>query len=160
MKPKAQSNRFLRAISLPYRALCKARDFYVDRIIDCTNSNVVGVRAASQAPGLPKSFSRASSARSEDSEDFRELVRAASTSWRSTRLESEMQMRAAGGIGGEKRALPPRSVSVGMGRIDEERPWDDYGALNGPRAAANGGVIKDLKYPRSKSHAAVVRTAF
>ncbi|XP_051150449.1 uncharacterized protein LOC127264902 [Andrographis paniculata] len=157
-----QHNRFLRVISIPYRALCKVRDFYVNSIIDCTNSNVVGVRGASQAAPLPRSFSRASSARSDDSEDFRELVRAASASWRSSRLDAELKMRAAAAGDGEKRSLPPRSVSVGMGRIDEERPLNYFAGEGGGgdrRSVAGDGKKMDLKYPRSKSHA-VVRTSF
>ncbi|EYU26183.1 hypothetical protein MIMGU_mgv1a018402mg, partial [Erythranthe guttata] len=55
MKANAsQQNKFLRIITTPFRALGKARDFYVKRIMDCAGSNVIGLQATSQGPGLPR----------------------------------------------------------------------------------------------------------
>lgn len=155
----SQHNRFLRIITTPFRALCKARDFYVRNMMDCANMNAIGLQRTSQAPSLPRSFSVASS-RSYDDEDFRELVRAASARSIGSRIDldtyikQETKMRANSGIG--PRALPPRSISVAMGRIDEESPSSYFGE------DINGNIVNiknELKYPRSKSHA-VARTAF
>ncbi|KAL8030111.1 hypothetical protein ABFX02_14G267100 [Erythranthe guttata] len=166
MKANAsQQNKFLRIITTPFRALGKARDFYVKRIMDCAGSNVIGLQATSQAPGLPRSFSTASSsARSDNDEDYRELVRATSAGrsigggvdLEAYLMRREMGMR--GGSGGGPATMPPRSLTVSMGRIDEERPCcyfrEDF---NGRRSIVNSN--NELKYPRSKSHA-VARTPF
>lgn len=154
MKAKGrQHNRFLRMITIPFRALCKARDFYVRSMMDCASRNVIGLQGTSQAPGLPRSFS-ASSARSNDDEDFRELVRAASADRNiggridlDEYLKQEVGMRAGG-----PRGMPPRSNTVAMGRIDEERPCCYFGEdWKGKIGFVN--MKDELKYPRSKSHA-------
>ncbi|GER31108.1 hypothetical protein STAS_07094 [Striga asiatica] len=145
MKGKAsQQHKFIRIIATPFRALAKARDFYVQSMMNCVDRNIVGLQGTSQAPSLPKSFS-ASSARSD--EDYRELLRAASArniDWANL------------GSRGGPRAMPPRSISVAMGRIDEERPCCYFGE----EVIGKGNVKSELKYPRSKSHAAVTTTAF
>ncbi|KAL8487709.1 hypothetical protein ACS0TY_023697 [Phlomoides rotata] len=152
-------NKFLRIITTPYRALCRARDFYVNSMINCANMNAGGLQQSSQAPGLPRSFSAASSARSnDDDEDYRELVRAASARSIGSRdnVDYVRKMRAASRSG--PRALPPRSISVAMGRIDEENPIYNFGEdSDGKNIIA--GVKSELKYPRSKSHA-VGKTPF
>ncbi|KAK4434336.1 hypothetical protein Salat_0596400 [Sesamum alatum] len=162
MKAKAsQKNRFLRLITTPFRALGKARDFYVKSMMDCANSNIIGLQGTSQAPSLPRSFS-ASSARSDNSEDFRELVRAASAHSFGNRVDLEeyikqemVKMRA--GSGGGPRAMPPRSISVAMGKIDEDSPCCYFGEDIDGNGVIN--VKNEMKYPRSKSHA-VARTDF
>ncbi|KAL0368925.1 UNVERIFIED_CONTAM: hypothetical protein Scaly_1111400 [Sesamum calycinum] len=162
MNPKtSQKNRFLRLITTPFRALCKARDFYVKSMMDCANSNIIGLQSSSQAPSLPRSFS-SSSARSDNSEDFRELVRAASARGIGNRADLEayikqemMKMRTASGSG--PRAMSARSISVAMGRIDEDSPCCYFGEDINGNSVIN--VKNDMKYPRSKSHA-VPRTPF
>ncbi|PIN21100.1 hypothetical protein CDL12_06201 [Handroanthus impetiginosus] len=127
-------------------------------MIDCGNRNIIGLHGTSQAPGLPRSFST-SSARSDDSEDYRELVRAASARssiGRKIDVEAylKQQMTVRPGSAAGPQAMPPRSISVAMGKIDEERPCcyfgEDFNGIN---------VKNELKYPRSKSHA-VGRTTF
>ncbi|KAA8537868.1 hypothetical protein F0562_027552 [Nyssa sinensis] len=80
-----------------------------------------------QLSGLPKSFS-VSSSRSNDSEDFRELIRAASTRSLANRVELDMhmqqQMRRSTAVGMGSTEAMPRSCSVGMGRIDEDKACD------------------------------------
>ncbi|KAK6116039.1 hypothetical protein DH2020_008308 [Rehmannia glutinosa] len=124
----------------PFRALGKARDYYVRSIMDCANSNIVGLQGTSQTPGLPRSFS-VNSARSNDDEDYRELVRAASARSIGSRMEldsyirqEEMKMRAGSRAGPQ--AMPPRSISVAMGKIDEDRPVCYFG----------GDIINDSVY--------------
>ncbi|XP_073121060.1 uncharacterized protein [Henckelia pumila] len=158
MKTKAsQENMFLRIIAIPARALAKARDLYVKSITRYADkminySNVMGMP---QVSGLPKSFS-VNSAGSRHDEDFRELVRAASA--RSTiggRVDLDMYMKAemmkfrAGSGNGPL----PRSSSVAMGRIDEDKPCCSFG-----EEIININYIKH-KYPRSKSHVVARSTA-
>lgn len=154
-----QQNRFVRIISSPYRALCKARDFYVRSMLDCANSNAIGLQSSSQVP-LPRSFSAASSRSHDDDVDYRELVRAASArSIGSSGVDLEAYVKAKGGPRSGPRALPPRSISVAMGRIDEERPTGFFGE---DIKIGNNRIVdrkNELKYPRSKSHA-VARTSF
>ncbi|KAL6578468.1 hypothetical protein OROMI_010796 [Orobanche minor] len=144
MKSKAiRNNKFIRIITIPFRALCKARDFYVSSMMDCGNRNIIGLQGTSQAPGFPRSFSVSSARSNESDEDYRGLIRA--TSARSIgsgidlddyiRQETKMKPGSRGG----PQAMPPRSISVAMGRIDEDRPCCYFG--------------EDVIIPRSKSHA-------
>ncbi|XP_047983176.1 uncharacterized protein LOC125223913 [Salvia hispanica] len=165
-KKSKQQNRFVRIITTPYRALCKARDFYVRNMLDCANSNAIGLQSSGQGgPALPRSFSTSSSSASRDDDaDFRELVRAASA--RTAGLDAYINQEERKARPGPGRALPPRSASVAMGRIDEERPSGFFGEdvkignFNNFDNSSNRIVDRKsgLKYPRSKSDAVVVRT--
>lgn len=165
MKAKgSQQNIFVRIISSPYRALCKARDFYVRSMLDCANSNAVGLHGASQGPSLPRSFSAVSSRSIEDNDDYRELVRAASARsiGGSSDLEAYIKLERRARAG--PRALPQRSISVAMGRIDEERPISYFVEDSSSKSGNVNDVVgkkknHELRYPRSKSHA-VARTSF
>ncbi|KAK4348551.1 hypothetical protein RND71_031306 [Anisodus tanguticus] len=139
MKSKGgQQNRFIRILSLPWKALIKARDCYVGTM---TNYAVVNPRS------LPKSYS-VTSMRSDNSEDFRDLVRAASA--RSMGENFELNLLIQQQI---RQQMPsrkvPRSVSVGMGRIDEDKPY----VLADQEDVSMMLMKNDLKYPRSRSHA-------
>ncbi|KAK6160592.1 hypothetical protein DH2020_003973 [Rehmannia glutinosa] len=163
MKSKvSQQNRFLRMITIPIRALCKARDFYVKSMTNYADrmnyGNVVAVPGASQVSVLPKSFS-VSSARSYNDEDFRELLRVASARGVGDRvgldsfvIKEQMKMRA--GSGGGPQAMPPRSSSVTMGRIDEDSPCCYFGEDNSTNFVS---ARNKMQYPRSKSHAVRAR---
>lgn len=145
MKSKAsQRSRFLRIITVPVRALSRARDLYVRSLTDYADKmnygNAMPIPVTSQVTALPKSFS-VSSARSHEFED---LVRASSTRSMGDRVDldsyiklQQMKMRAAPA----PRAMPPRSTSVAMGRIDEDSPCCYF------------GEDCDIKFPRSRSHA-------
>ncbi|KAH6796144.1 hypothetical protein C2S51_037130 [Perilla frutescens var. frutescens] len=158
MKSKAsQQNRFLRIITVPVRALSRARDFYVRSLSDYADKMNYGtampIPVTSQVTALPKSFS-VSSARSHE---FENMVRASSTRTMGDRVDIDsyikQQMRMNAGpppVG--PRAMPPRSTSVAMGRIDEDGPayfGDDNGGLINTR--------NEIKYPRSRSHAVSAR---
>ncbi|KAG8390974.1 hypothetical protein BUALT_Bualt01G0139600 [Buddleja alternifolia] len=146
-KNRRQRSMLIRMMRMPIRALCKAREFYVQSMINCANSNAIGLQGSSQADGLPRSFSMNSAPRSdEENEDYRELVRAAS--------------------GRARRGMPPRSSSVGggsigigigigigMGSIDEDRPCCYFG---GRDQISNTNEL--IKYPRSKTYAASATT--
>ncbi|PIN11603.1 hypothetical protein CDL12_15788 [Handroanthus impetiginosus] len=157
----SQQNRFLRIITGPIRALCKARDFYVRSMTEYADrmnyGNVMAVPGTSQVSGLPKSFS-VGSGRSYNSEDFQELVRAASARMSGERIDldsyikQQMKMRAGSAAAGSgPQAMPPRSSSVVMGRIDEDKPCCYFGEDVVMRSK------NEIKYPRSKSHAATTR---
>ncbi|MCE3050082.1 hypothetical protein HAX54_046442 [Datura stramonium] len=111
-----------------------------------TNYTVVNPRS------LPKSYS-VTSTRSDNSEDFRELVRAASA--RSMGENFELNLLIQQQIRQQlQQQMPsrrvPRSVSVGMGRIDEDKPY----VLGDQQVDVSMMLMKnDLKYPRSRSHA-------
>lgn len=154
MRSKGNQNKFVRFITTPIRILGKARDVYVRRITDCAT----GVRYG-QSTGcpnaLPKSFSVTSS-RSNDDEELRELIRAASVRTLIERIDMEMIMKqqAAGGTQNRGSEGLPKSCSVGMGRIDEDGPCDFE------VAAVSAKVRKaDLLYPRSRSYAVTNRNA-
>ncbi|KAK3007054.1 hypothetical protein RJ639_016618 [Escallonia herrerae] len=166
MKTKASNqNRFIRIITIPIRVLGKAKDLYVksmsqvgDRV---SYGNVMGMPAAGHLSTLPKSFS-VSSSRSDDNEDYAELMRAVSkrndslgniaANSRAADMDyyrRQEQIRRSSIVAGS--SVVPRSCSVGMGRIDEDAP-SDFGAesLN---------VKSELMYPRSRSYAVTKRGA-
>ncbi|XP_052188504.1 uncharacterized protein LOC127798903 [Diospyros lotus] len=156
-KENGQS-RFLRLITLPIRALGKARDFYVRSMTDyagkLTHGNYASGPTAGQLSSLPKSFS-VSSSRSNENDDFRELIRAAST--RSTlgnRVDvndMELYMQQHGQVRRPAADAVPRSRSVAMGRIDEEKSCDFGEESLGVAGRA------ELIFPRSRSHAVAKR---
>ncbi|KAH7848552.1 hypothetical protein Vadar_004307 [Vaccinium darrowii] len=125
-------------------------------MIDCadksTYANAMGF-GSGQLSSLPKSFSvNSSRSDNDDSDDMRELIRAASARSSSTRVEMDMylhhQMRRRSTV-----APAPavgRSCSVGMGRIDEDRPCEFGPESFGGRA--------ELVYPRSRSYAVTTRS--
>ncbi|KAH9755865.1 hypothetical protein KPL71_015925 [Citrus sinensis] len=159
MKSKHSHNRFVRFVMLPIRALGKARDFYVRSMINCAEGRTYGQPMGGT---LPKSFS-ARSALSSESDDYGELVRAASV--RSMGhlneidmlLKQHMQMRSSSQqlpqqqLGSNGKARFPKSCSVGMagfmGRIEEEKPGDlgEDGSVHAKTKSS------DSVYARSRS---------
>ncbi|KAK7310764.1 hypothetical protein RJT34_08477 [Clitoria ternatea] len=123
----------VRIIFSPIRALGKARDMYVRSITSCGQNMSYGdpMDAAGRFSALSRSASAATS-RSEDKEDFVELMRAASARTLVNRIDVDLvlkqQQHSSKGL--------PKSSSVGMGRIDEEKPYDT-----------------EDPYPRSRSYA-------
>ncbi|XP_057774857.1 uncharacterized protein LOC130993837 [Salvia miltiorrhiza] len=166
MNTKArQKNMFVRIISSPYRALCRARDLYVRSMLDCASSNAIGLQSSSQGGTLPRSFSVASSrSHHDDDADYRELVRAASArSIGGSGVDLHAYLKQERKAKAGPRALPPRSISVAMGRIDEDRPIGYFGEdIKIGNNNFNHTIVdkkNEFKYPRSKSHA-VARTSF
>ncbi|RCV41073.1 hypothetical protein SETIT_9G106900v2 [Setaria italica] len=105
-----------RCARAPFRVLVRARDLYVSRMAACAGG---GGRGGGPSHGFYRSAAGAD-------DDVRELIRAASRAG---------PPRAPGGVG-------PRSQSVAIGRIDEDRACE-FGLEDGERAQAMG--------PRSKS---------
>ena len=149
MKTKAHShNRFMRIITLPIRFLGKAKDLYVKSLTDCA-ARGYGNNMGGPA-GMPRSFSYASS-RSQENEDFRELMRAASANALGSGVDLHtLLQQAALERSRSKTAAVPRSCSVGMTKIDEDGPCE-FGEVNFTNKA-------DLMYPRSRSYAVPKRS--
>lgn len=131
---------FIRIVCSPIRALGKARDAYVRSITNCGQSISYGNPgdAAGRFSSLSRSQSAATSRRSEVSDDFVELVRAASARTLVNRIDMDLVMKQQ-----QKQGLP-KSSSVGMAKIDEDTPFDSV-----------EGVVASVhdSYPRSKSYA-------
>ncbi|KAK2656786.1 hypothetical protein Ddye_009838 [Dipteronia dyeriana] len=129
------------------KILSKARDFYIRTMTECSDkvsyATTIGCTAG-QPICLPRSYSTMSSSKSSNNEDdFRELVRAASTRGPGGRVEHDLI-----------RQTPttnnmPRSYTVVVGRIDEDKPCDSFDV---------DVLLKTNVYPRSKSHAVGKRT--
>ncbi|KAF7830530.1 Uncharacterized conserved protein UCP031279 [Senna tora] len=147
MRSKGQSqNVFVRIITSPIRALGRARDMYVRSITKCGNNMNYSnpVDAAGRFAAMPRSYST-STTRSEEGEDFAELMRAASARTLANRIDMDLVMKQQGKTTAQEERLGtkglPKSSSVGMGKIDEDAPFD-----------GNVNVMPNL-YPRSRSYA-------
>ncbi|KAM3325449.1 hypothetical protein P3S67_000574 [Capsicum chacoense] len=149
MKNKvSHKNKFLRILALPWKVLTKARDCYVNNMINYTMVN---------SRTLPRSYSTShvsnSSSRSiiNDSEDFRELVRAASARSMGGSINFDLNLVMQQQIKQKmpSKKLVTRSCSVGMAKIDEENP----------NCVLEEDVMEmkkdNLKYPRSRSYGMV-----
>ncbi|KAF8377664.1 hypothetical protein HHK36_031048 [Tetracentron sinense] len=107
------------------------------------NGNVVGCPAG-QISTLPKSFS-VNSSRSSNDEDLRELIRAASTRNLGNKVEADlMRQKQLRQSATTRPKGVPRSFSVGIGRIEEDKPCEFGEHVN---------VKTDGLYPRSRSYA-------
>ncbi|KAK9065677.1 hypothetical protein SSX86_015078 [Deinandra increscens subsp. villosa] len=157
-----QKNLVVRIITTPYKALCKAKNFYIRSITDCANPTTNYGMAAAAAMSRTTSVSSFGSSSAAASDDLRELIRANSTASTGdmdvTRADLEMYIKqhmmtrqsslSAQANKGSRRV--PRSVSVGMGRIDEEGPVSSFS----DDQVDSGRKVKSerLMFPRSRSH--------
>ncbi|XP_019155870.1 PREDICTED: uncharacterized protein LOC109152676 [Ipomoea nil] len=158
MKGKGRyRKRLMGIVALPFTALCKARDFYVRSMTDCSGRVGVG-NVAGMGPmhggRLPKNFS-VGSLRSNESDDFRELVRASSSSNGVTSIDLDLLARERMKRAGSDPGGMPRSCSVGMGKIDEDAPFvngedNDFGNIGG-KGEVNFG--RNRSYDVTKSNA-------
>lgn len=154
-KKGQNQNKFVRIITTPIRVLGKARDMYVRSITTCGNNMNYSnpVDPAGRFEAFPRSYSAVTSRSGGDSEDFAELMRAASARTLINRIDVDLVLKqqqhhqqnmahdepAAVGSNGL-----PKSVSVGMARIDEDMPYD-LGERDVPAVP--------VSYPRSRSYA-------
>ncbi|KMT19085.1 hypothetical protein BVRB_1g014830 [Beta vulgaris subsp. vulgaris] len=168
MKTKTTQSKFMKIVTMPIKALAKARDFYVRSMNNYADRACYGATAGYADP-LPRSFS-SNSAQSNGNDDFRELVRAASTSTLGNRINMntvDVSNNATNGSNvrskGNRDHLSgikgvPRSASVGMAKIEEDKPIEfndsDYVNKNVGKNN-NGGNIKHKFgiFPRSRSYA-------
>ncbi|KAK7321629.1 hypothetical protein VNO77_32457 [Canavalia gladiata] len=145
MRSKGHSESMLmRIMCSPIRALVKARDMYVRSITNCGQHMSYGnpVDAAGRFSALSRSQSAATS-RSEDSDDFSELMRIASARTLANRIDMDLVLKQQQQQQQANSKGLPKSSSVGMARIDEEKPYDSEGGV---------AFVSD-NYPRSKSYA-------
>lgn len=134
------ASKLSRCLKAPIRVLCRARDLYVKSMTGCAGRVHYSVSGST----LPRSFSVNSSRMSED-EDIRALMRALSQ-------RSQMEAAAASATAESMRSARglPKSNSMGIGRIDEEKPCYFPDELK---------VKSDVSmYPRSRSYAVPKRT--
>ncbi|KAK7383238.1 hypothetical protein VNO78_28912 [Psophocarpus tetragonolobus] len=149
MRRKGEKQRMLvRIMGSPMRALGKARDMYVRSITNCGQQMSYG--APIEGPGrFSRSHSVATSTRSEVvSEDYAELVRAASARTLINRIDMDLVLKQQQQQQHQHHhhansKLLPKSSSVGMAKIDEDKPYDSEGAV---------AFVTD-PYPRSRSYA-------
>ncbi|XP_042017786.1 uncharacterized protein LOC121765650 [Salvia splendens] len=146
MKSKAgQQKRFMKFITVPVRALSRARDFYVRSLSDYADkmnygNNAMAIPVTAQVTSLPRSFTVTSGRHEAEPE----LNRAASARSVGERAEVESFIKQQMGAGaGPWPGPPPRSGSVAMGRIDEDRESVYFGDNN----------VSSTMFPRSRSHA-------
>ncbi|XP_054790205.1 uncharacterized protein LOC129295683 [Prosopis cineraria] len=135
---------FTKCMKAPIRLLTKAKHFYIHSITECSGrfpylDAAMGCPTG-QLSALPRSFS-VSSTRSSSVQDYKDLVKAAAAARTSPVSRVEF------GVPAKQPAPParvPRSRSVVIGRIDEDKPCDFGDDL----------PIRPNIYPRSKSYAA------
>ncbi|KAJ9170543.1 hypothetical protein P3X46_018643 [Hevea brasiliensis] len=151
-KPSKQS-KLRKFIKAPIRILIKARDIYIKSMTECSDrlgyGTVMGCPTGQVVNHLPKSFSVNSTKSSNHDDDYRQLLRAASTRGLSNRVQLDVLQRQQSQSPKSPNTCReanhmPRSHSVGIGRIDEEKPCDfDEDDIK---------VITDV-FPRSRSYA-------
>lgn len=146
-----KESKFFRYIKGPAKILARARDFYVRSLTSCAG-NVAYGGAAVGAPNLhlanlPRSFS-ANSAHSDYTsreEDLRELIRLASIRSLTGKVEAELlRSTRSSPVGAGGVATVPRSRTVAIGRIDEDKPYE-FGS--------DVAAVRPEVFPRSKSYA-------
>ncbi|KAJ8453328.1 hypothetical protein Cgig2_008212 [Carnegiea gigantea] len=175
MKAKAShQNKFMKILSIPIRALAKARDFYVKSMNNYADKVHYGAGPGwGSAPySVPRSFST-NSARSSEEDDFKELMRAASTNTLGKRIdlnaafsgasksnssttrsrsqsheEMQQQQQHGNGIDGKVIRRVPRSASVGMAKIEEDKPCEFVGDVE--ISNVNGAKKDESKVAKEK----------
>ncbi|GMN34293.1 hypothetical protein TIFTF001_004610 [Ficus carica] len=148
-----KESKVTKIMKAPIRALIKVRDLYVQSMTECSGhfdyGTVMAGCPAGQVSALPRSFSVGSSTRSSNgSGDYRELVKVASTKSLGDKIELDFikkQQKNGGRTSPATASMNeiPRSRSVGIGRIDEDKPCEFEEDVK---------VRTDL-YPRSRSYA-------
>lgn len=145
-KTVRKGSKIIRYMKAPSRILARARDFYVNSMMRCSGhvgqSSAIGC-SAPQFSTLPRSFSVNSSYSTTSEEDLRELIRASSTRSLSGKIESELirvKRPSPLRVGGGGVEVVPRSHTVAIGRIDEDKPCEF-------------GISDVDSVPRSRSYA-------
>ncbi|XP_058068710.1 uncharacterized protein LOC131218045 [Magnolia sinica] len=141
----SSSNKLTRCLKAPFRVLCRARDFYIKSMNNC--SSRIDYGAAMGCPAavvytLPKSFSM-NSTRTREDEELRELLRIVSKRERVAKSTTTTTVKNA--VGAKNTKGLPKSFSMGIGKIDEDEPCyfqDDF-----KMGSTNASV-----FPRSRSY--------
>ena len=151
-KKGCKESKLRRYLKAPIRILIKARDFYVKSMTEYSDgvgyATVMGCPTG-QVNSLPRSCSVGSTKSGNGDDDLRELIRAASTRSLGNKVQLELlkkqQARQSPNSTGAKNM--PRSHSVGIGRIDEDKPCDFEEDIK----------VKTDVFPRSRSYAVTKR---
>ncbi|KAJ7952738.1 Usher syndrome type-1C protein-binding protein [Quillaja saponaria] len=150
IKKARKESLLIRVMKAPIKVLSKARDLYIQSMTECSGHFDYGAGAmgcpAVQVSTLPRSFSFGST-KSNMSDDYKELIKAASTRNFGNKIELDILQKQQP-IGRQSPATVPRSQSVGIGRIDEDKPCDFGEEFK----------LKNDMYPRSRSYAVLKRT--
>ncbi|WCJ31451.1 hypothetical protein M5689_012946 [Euphorbia peplus] len=115
--PTKKPSKLGKFMKTPLKLLAKARDLYIIGMGGI--GGVIGSPTGQVVNSLPKSYSVNASRTSNYNEDYRELVRAAST--RLSNSNDRLQRQPSRN---DKNNKMPRSFSVGIGRIAEDKPCD------------------------------------
>ncbi|XP_022773926.1 uncharacterized protein LOC111316178 [Durio zibethinus] len=125
----SKESKLSRYLKAPIRVLVKARDFYMKSMTEYSDrlgyGTVMGCPTG-QVNTLPRSYSVGSTKSGDGDDDLKELMRVASTRSLGNKVKLDLLKRQ------QARQSPnttvtnnlPRSRSVGIGRIDEEKPCD------------------------------------
>ncbi|XP_010647287.2 uncharacterized protein LOC104878482 [Vitis vinifera] len=152
MSKKAnKGSKLSRCMKAPFKILACVRDLYIRSMTEFAGrvsyGSAMGCPTA-QVSSLPKSFS-VSSSKSSGDQDLSELIKVASARSLSNKIELDLLRRQPSSkspVTGTN--VVPRSMSVGIGRIDEDKPCE-FG--------------EDIKvntdaFPRSRSYAVSKKT--
>lgn len=148
-KKASKQSKLSKFIKSPIRILIKARDIYIKSMSECSDrlgyGTVMGCPTGQVVNTLPKSFSVNSTKSSSHDDDYRELLRAASTRGLNSRVQLDVLQRQQSrkSLNTTAATHMPRSHSVGIGRIDEEKACefeDDF-------------KVRTDVFPRSRSYA-------
>ncbi|XP_022741293.1 uncharacterized protein LOC111292918 [Durio zibethinus] len=146
-KKASKESKLSRYLKAPLRFLIKARDFYIKSMTEYSDrigyGTVMGCPTG-QINTVPRSYSVSSTKSGNGDDDLRELVRAASTRSLSNKVQLDLHRRQQARLSPTTGANNmPRSYSVGIGRIDEDKPCDFEEDIK----------VKTDVFPRSKSYA-------
>lgn len=117
----------MRIITTPIRVLGRAKDMYVRSITKCGNNMNYSnpIDSTSRFEALPRSYSAVTTRSGGESEDFAELMRAASARTLVNTIDVDFVIKQHQQESDTSRPVSsnglPKSVSVVMGRIDEEK---------------------------------------
>ncbi|XVF17496.1 hypothetical protein REPUB_Repub10bG0127900 [Reevesia pubescens] len=154
-KKSSKESKLSRYLKAPIKILIKARDFYIKSMTEYSDrigyGTVMGCPTG-QVNALPRSYSVSSTKSSNGDNDLRELIRAASTRSLNNKVQSDLlrrqQPRQFPNTTGANNML--RSNSVGIGRIDEDKPCDFE--------EDDHIKVKTDVFPRSRSYAVTKRS--
>ncbi|KAK8587020.1 hypothetical protein V6N13_086028 [Hibiscus sabdariffa] len=142
-KTGSKERKLSRYLKAPIRFLIKVGDFYIKSMTEYSekvgHGTILGCPAG-HVNALPRSYSVGSTRSGHGDNDFRELLRAASTRHFDDNKARRQQAR--------RSPKMPRSQSVGIGRIDEDKPCD---------FDADFIKVKPAYFPRSRSYAVTKR---
>jgi hypothetical protein len=139
-KQKSRGSKFGSYMKAPLRLLVKVRDVYVRGMIQCSHDLACVDHATMVMGSYPRSFSANAATSRVSDDDFKELVRTASSRIRSGGNGVELDAEKA------VKVPPRRSRSLGMEMIEEEE--DEEHEFGDDR---DDITIKPLLYSQSRS---------